>query len=92
MSKMKGSALCSGLSKLSTGFGAVVQSPAALHVLSKASFTCARLRAGDGEHDRERGKQNDADDSLGAELTQRDPDHERTSSFGRRSASTAWDM
>ncbi len=40
---MNGSALCNGLSTLTTGLDAVAQSLAALQAVWKASFTCVRF-------------------------------------------------
>ena len=57
-------------------------------MLWNASFTVHEVRAGDGEHDREGDEEPEANDRFGAELTKCQPDHERTSSFGRRSCST----
>ena len=84
---MSDSACCNGRSVPATGF-VLAQACAALQVLLNVSFTVYEVGAGDCKHHTNGHEQNESNDPLCAELAQRQPDHDRTSSFGRRSCST----
>ena len=84
---MSDSACCNCRSVPATGFGVgagVCSTAGALECVTHRY----EVGAGDCKHHTNGHEQNESNDPLGAELAQRQPDHERTSSFGRRSCST----